>query len=351
LFRVETDNGLASSFVLDNIEINLCDYPPTQPTVDGDSLLSLSCNFDDMLPCGMENGDASFPIPSYNFLVVSGDTVPKPTLGPNRDHTNNLTTGGFLYWNQALPFVPLATGIVRPNKTIEQNSGMCYQFAYYVKSLAINKNGTTVIVSTNGCVNDQLWNRSLDDSQGWQFVSVPVSNYACKEKLYFSVDQQVPIDVSVAFDDITVQQCNAPPPTSSSTANSTPSSSSTDTTTTISISTTSSSTIFDNSTSTTSGDITTTSTSSDSTSTSTSNDSSTTSTSSDSSSTSTGSSITNSTSSITSTSTTGMPTITTSTTTTTKQPITTPRNYGLSQYTPINTWLCLITVMYLCLFR
>jgi hypothetical protein len=200
VFRVDTTNDSASSFVLDNIEINLCNYPPTQPTADGDSLLSLSCNFDDMLLCGMDNGDESFPLPSYNFVVFSGDTVPKRNLGPTRDHTNNLTTGGFLYWNQALPFVPAATGVVHPNMTVELNSGMCFQFAYYVNSLAMNKNGTTVILSTTGCVSGQLWSRSLDNSQGWQTVSVPVSYYTCREKFYFIVSQQVPIDVSVAFD-------------------------------------------------------------------------------------------------------------------------------------------------------
>jgi hypothetical protein len=348
VFRVDTSNGpFPSSFVLDNIEIKLCDYPSTQPTVDGDSLLSLSCNFDDMSFCGMENGDESFPLPSYNFLVFSGDTVPKPNLGPTRDHTNNLTTGGFLYWNQALPFVPVATGIIRPNKTIEHNSGMCFQFAYYVNSLAINKNGTTVILSTNGCADGQLWNQSLDNSQGWQVVSVPVSNYACREKLYFMVYQQVPIDVSVAFDDIIVQQCGAPPPTSSMTTDSTPSSTATDTTTTNTFSTFSStitsstSTISASNTSTITVTVTSSTTYSSSMSTITATVTS---------STTDSSSMPTITSSPTDSS--SMPTVTSpttaSTTTTTKETPTTKRNLGSSQRA--NAWFCLIVVLYLYFF-
>ena len=71
LFRVDTGNGpFPSSFVLDNIEIKLCDYPSTQLTPDGDSLLSVSCNFDDMSLCGMENGDASFSDTVVQFLSL-----------------------------------------------------------------------------------------------------------------------------------------------------------------------------------------------------------------------------------------------------------------------------------------
>ncbi|CAF0746456.1 unnamed protein product [Adineta ricciae] len=59
--------------------------------------------------CGMTNNDPFFP-PTANFTVVTGETLPNKELGPNRDHTTNSTTGGFLYWVQRLPFTASDTG-------------------------------------------------------------------------------------------------------------------------------------------------------------------------------------------------------------------------------------------------
>jgi len=192
---------------LDNIEIISCDYPSFQLSPINNSFLSFSCNFDDLSQCGIKNDDGSSVLPSYDFSVYTGDTVPKADLGPTRDHTNNSTIGGFIYWNQQLPFVPRATGFIDLDKTIEQNSGMCIQFAYYVKSLAINKNSTTLSLFASDNRNQWVWRRSLDDSQGWQIVTITMSNDVRKGKFYFIVNQHVNTDISVAFDDITVQQC------------------------------------------------------------------------------------------------------------------------------------------------
>jgi len=169
-------------------------------------------------------------------------------LGPMRDHTKNSTVGGFLYWNQNLPFLPRATGFINLDKAIEQNSDMCIQFAYYVKSSAINKNGTKLFLFPSDYRTQWLWSRSLDDSQGWQIVTIALPDAIRKENFYIIVNQQVATDVSVAFDDITVQQCAALPFVTTTT-----------TTTTIS-STTTSITIFSSSSTSTSTSTTITST-------------------------------------------------------------------------------------------
>jgi len=227
--------------VLDNIEIISCDYPPSELSPIETSFLSFSCNFDDMSQCGIRNDDGSSFSPSYNFSVYTGDTVPKSDLGPRRDHTNNSTVGGFLYWNQRLPFVPRATGFIDLGKPIEQNSGMCIQFAYYVKSLMINKNGTTLSLFAPDNPTQWLWRRSLDDSQGWQIVTITLSNSVRKGKFYFIVNQQVNTDISVAFDDITAQQCATLPFISTTTTSTTTVPTTTTTSTTISSTTFSSS--------------------------------------------------------------------------------------------------------------
>jgi hypothetical protein len=195
------------TFALDNIAITSCDYPPSQLSPYY-SLLSFSCTFDNMNMCDMANGDR-FTKPTYNFTVLTGDTIPNKNLGPTRDHTNNSSSGGFLYWNRQLPFSARDFGEVRPSTTIEQNLGMCVRFAYYVKSLAVNKNVTTLSISAGGCYGTSLWYQSLDDSQGWQIVVVPVAEFACAETFYFSVSQREPIPVSVAFDDIEIDQCSS----------------------------------------------------------------------------------------------------------------------------------------------
>jgi hypothetical protein len=66
-----------------------------------------------------------------------------------------------------------------------------------------------------------LWYQSLDDSQGWQTVTVPVLNSACPETFYFNVNQRAPIPVSVAFDDIEIDQCSSLLPTTTTISTST----------------------------------------------------------------------------------------------------------------------------------
>ena len=158
--------------------------------------------------CGMENGDG-VTTSSFNFTVFTGDTVPNRELGPNRDHTTNASSGGFLYWNRNLPFAIEDFGAVRPSKTIEENSNMCVRFAYYVKSLAVNKNGTTLVMGARGCYAASLWVLLLNDSHGWQVATVSVANFPCSTTFYLSVQQAEPVEVSVAFDDIDIVQCSS----------------------------------------------------------------------------------------------------------------------------------------------
>ena len=198
-----------STFALDNLDITSCAYPSYQSS-SSKGLLTFDCNFDDCSMCGMKNG-AQFTIPTYNFTVFTGDTVPDPALGPNQDHTTNSPAGVFLYWDRRLPFAPTDFGLVHTVQPIEQNAGMCIQFAYYVKSMATNKNATTLMVKANECYSTTLWNRSMDDSLGWQLVTIPVEAYSCAAAFSFFVTQQVPVAVAVAIDDIRIEQCNALP--------------------------------------------------------------------------------------------------------------------------------------------
>ncbi|CAF3813716.1 unnamed protein product [Adineta steineri] len=230
LFRMDTSDNTQLSFALDNISITSCAYPPYEPSPYY-SILSFSCNFDNLTMCDMTNGDRISPPPTFNFTVMTGETIPNRELGPTRDHTSNSTTGGFLYWNQQLPFTSKDVGRVHPSTTIEQNFGMCIKFAYYVKSLAVNKNGTQVSISAGGCYGAYLWMQALDDSQGWQTVIIPVLKFACGETFYFDVYQSLPIAVSVAFDDIEIDQCSYLIPTTTTSTTTTTTTSTTITTT------------------------------------------------------------------------------------------------------------------------
>lgn len=238
LFRTDlTDGYVPRLFALDNISITSCDYQPYELSPYS-SLLSLSCNFDDQSMCDMINDDNAFSTSTYNFTVFTGETVPNKELGPTRDHTTNSTTGGFLYWDQHTPYTTTDSGLVCTSETIAQNAGMCVKFAYYVKSAAKNKNGTQLGLTTGGCYGATLWGVLLDDSQGWQLVIVPVKNYACGETYYFSVYQITLAAVSVAFDDIQIDQCASLIPTTTTTTTST------STTTTINITTTQTTTMI-----------------------------------------------------------------------------------------------------------
>ena len=229
LFRVGSRDRNLASFAVDNISITSCDYPPSTFSDDG-GFLSFSCDFDNLTMCVMKNED-EFDIPTYNFTVVTGETVPDQKLGPFRDHTNNSTTGGFIYWDRQLPFTSGDYGNVHSSKPVEENFGMCIRFAYYVKSSIDNKNATTLSISAGGCFATGLWSLSLDDSQGWQVVLVPTPADICMITYYFGVTQKQTVAVSVAFDDIEVGQCETISPTT------TTSSTTTTTTTTTTVTT------------------------------------------------------------------------------------------------------------------
>ena len=236
LFYVTTTDTLQRTFALDDITVTNCDYPPYQQTPDY-ALLSLSCDFDNETTCAMVNGDRFSKI-SFNFTLMTGDAVPNRDLGPTRDHTSNSSTGGFLYWNRQLPFTRTDSGRVHPANDILQNLGMCLRFAYYVNSTAVNKNATSLSVSVGGCMAAQLWSLSLDDSQGWQSAVVPMFGNPCAVTIYFDVWQSELVPVSVAFDDIEINQCRSFEPTTTTTLTTTTTVTST-TTVTISDSTTS----------------------------------------------------------------------------------------------------------------
>ncbi|CAF3682373.1 unnamed protein product [Adineta steineri] len=248
LFRVDNSNTYASSFAIDNISITSCDYSSSIFQDDG-AFLSFSCDFDNLTMCDMENS-VRYPYPSYNFTVVTGETVPNRDLGPLQDHTNNSTTGGFIYWDRHLPFTSGDFGNVLSSKSVEINSDMCIKFAYYVKSSIDNKNGTQLGLVTGGCLGTQMWSRSLDDSKGWQVVILPTPNVLCMETFYFQIYQREPVAVSVALDDIEVASCDIISPTTTTTSTTT--TTATTTTTTVTTSTTTQTTTTSSSTTTTS---------------------------------------------------------------------------------------------------
>lgn len=233
LFQVDTTDIGATSFALDDISITSCDYSPSSFIGDG-AYLSLSCNFDDLTMCIMQNNDDQRFETTYNFTVHTGHTVPNKILGPTRDHTNNSESGGFIYLNQQLPYISGAKGIAYSIKPMQSNVGMCIQFGYYVKSSIDNQNGTSLSILTGGCLGAQLWSISLDDSHGWQVVTIPAREYTCMITYYFWAIQRPLVPVSVAFDDIRIYQCNSLPPTTTTMIST---STTTTTTTTISTST------------------------------------------------------------------------------------------------------------------
>jgi hypothetical protein len=219
VFRVDKKDGLASSFALDNVFIASCNYTSTTFSYEP-VRLSLSCSFDDLTMCGLKNYDGYYR-PTHNFTVATGQTISYPELGPTHDHTTNSSSGGFLYWDHRLPFTGSDSGNISPSESFESNAAMCIRFAYYVKSSRENRNATTISLLSGGCYGATLWYQYLDDSQGWQTITVSAPNYACTESFYFAVNQQGAVPVSVAFDDIEIGQCHVISSTTSTTTTAT----------------------------------------------------------------------------------------------------------------------------------
>jgi hypothetical protein len=263
---MDSNDTLASSFAVDELSIASCLYPATSLN-SKTSALTFSCSFDDGTMCGMQNGDAiSLRLPSNNFSVESPNTIPnRDLLGPPFDHTTNSPNGSFLYWATALPYKPSSNGRVR-TLVMQQNMGTCIRFAYYVKSTAQPpSNSTWLAVMTGGCYEEPLWSMGMDDSHGWQIVTIPVLNFVCGETFYIDVSQQTPTAVAVALDDVQVDQCKAfdstTTTTSTSTTSPTTSTSTITTSTSVTSPTTSTSTTSTSSISTTSATISTSTTS------------------------------------------------------------------------------------------
>lgn len=240
LFRIENKEQTISSFGLDNILIKSCAYPSQKYPYDG-SYLSFSCDFDNLAMCGLLTNLSYIPT-TYNFTVVTGESISDLQLGPDRDHTSNSSTGGFIYWNRQLPYIPSDSGLIIPQRFFETNSRMCIKFAYYVNSTIHDRNGTILDLSEQGCSASNFWTKALDNSYGWQEVSLNVPNSACTENYIIRVYQVALVKVSVAFDDIQIGQCDMISPTTTTTTTTTSTSTSTFITTTSSTSITSAST-------------------------------------------------------------------------------------------------------------
>lgn len=204
LFRVNTETSFPYSFAIDDINIISCDYPLS--SISYDSLLSFACDFDNSTMCDMMNDEKTA---SLNFTVTTGDSIPDQDLGPTRDHTMNSTSGGFLYWSHQLPVNISDRGRIYLSKKIEQNSGMCIRFAYYVKSKSDDNNTMVIRLSADGDSSTGLWYQSLADSYGWQLVLVPLANATNTITFYFDVYRLEPILTSVALDDIEIDQCDS----------------------------------------------------------------------------------------------------------------------------------------------
>lgn len=200
---METYATGVNSFALDNIDITSCDYPLSY--ISYDSLLSFSCDFDNLTMCNMFNDQGSS---TYNFTVLTPETIPNQELGPAQDHTSNSTTGGFLYWNNDIPGNSSDRGRIYVPKSIEQNSDMCIQFAYYVKSNMTNNNTVVIRLSNDANSNTILWYQTLFDSQGWQTVHLSLNKIAQVVQFYFEVYRIESALIAVAFDDIKIDQCN-----------------------------------------------------------------------------------------------------------------------------------------------
>lgn len=84
-FRMDTTDIVYGAYAVDNIAITSCDYPSSTASLNN-SLLSFFCDFDNGTICQMDNGNR-FSTPTYNFTLVTGETVPSRKLGPTRDRT------------------------------------------------------------------------------------------------------------------------------------------------------------------------------------------------------------------------------------------------------------------------
>ncbi|CAF1689145.1 unnamed protein product [Adineta ricciae] len=143
----------------------------------------------------------------FNFTLSTGETIPNKNLGPIRDHTTNSTSGGFLYWNRQLPLTSTDSGSISTTTAVSENFNLCIKFAYYVKSTLINQNATNILLLGSGFPQVK-WSRSLDDSQGWQIAVVRVDDYLYDKTFSLYVNQTQSVSVSVAFDDIDMDQCS-----------------------------------------------------------------------------------------------------------------------------------------------
>ena len=232
LFRIDSQNSYSSSYALDDVSINSCDYPTSNLTYDG-ALLTFSCDFDNGTLCSMQTQDR-FSSSTYNFTIYTAETIPNKQLGPSFDHTLNSSTGGFAYWDREYPFSATDSGKLFTLKPMESNLEMCIKFAYYVNSSVTDRNGTSLWITSGGCFGSTIWSITLDDSQGWQVVQLRAPAFACMETYYFGVYQTVAVAVSVAFDDIDIGQCGEISPSTTTTTTATTSETTTLTTAVIS---------------------------------------------------------------------------------------------------------------------
>lgn len=207
-----------SSFALDNININSCNYSSFELN-SSQSLLSLSCNFDESSSiCDLVNGYMAIE-PTFNFTIHTGNTIPNKELGPTRDYTKNSSSGGFFYWNRQSEFSEEDIGVFSISKLIEQNTDMCIKFAYFVKSSKNDNTEKMLLLQTSSRIWEPLWTIMVNDSHGWQLVIIRLQDFAYAQSFYFAVGEVGLSEVSIAFDDIQFEQCILINTTNSSTIN------------------------------------------------------------------------------------------------------------------------------------
>ncbi|CAF1631772.1 unnamed protein product [Adineta ricciae] len=167
-----------------------------------------ACDFEDGTMCEMENGlwfDPQRPV--HNFSLTSGELVPDKEIAPSKDHTYNTSSGHFAYWHQ--PFDSPHTNMDGCLSTpiFELTEHMCLTFAYYIKSVKVDRNGTVLSIYIKGCGFRPLWAVRTDDTLGWQTDEIPLVGYKCNVTIWFNIMANLKNSVSVALDDISVDIC------------------------------------------------------------------------------------------------------------------------------------------------
>ncbi|UJR07076.1 hypothetical protein I4U23_011364 [Adineta vaga] len=168
----------------------------------------LSCNFEDGTMCEMQNSlwfDPERPV--HNFTLTTGENVPDKSLAPMTDHTYNTSSGHFAYWHQPLGSPHTDRDGCLSIPIFELHEHLCFNFAYYIKSMNSIRNGTVLTVSIKGCYSSTLWVIRTDDTLGWKTDRIQLLDLTCNVTIWFNIMADIKNSVSVALDDITIDTC------------------------------------------------------------------------------------------------------------------------------------------------